>query len=68
MRVQDGEDRPGQPVVGSDPKKPRLTIIINNLLEAPPQHATQNGMMTKLGLLKSGKLTPRCVIDQGDPL
>ena len=48
--------------------KPRLTIIMNSLLKALSQHATQSGMMTKLGLLKSGKLTLRCVIDRGNPL
>ena len=35
-------------------QKPRLTIIMNNLLKALSQHATQSGMITKLGLLKSG--------------
>ena len=49
-------------------QKPRLTIIMNNLLKALSQHATQSGMITKLGLLKSGKLTLRCVIDRGNPL
>ena len=62
------ENRTEQLVVGSDPKKTRLTIIMNNLLEALSQHATQSGMITKLGLLKSGKLTLRCVIDRGNPL
>ena len=32
------------------------------------QHDTQSGMITKLGLLKSGKLTIRCVSDRGNPL
>ena len=49
-------------------QKPRLTIVMNNLLKAPSQHATQSGMITKLGLLKSGKLTLRCVMDRGNPL
>ena len=49
-------------------QKPRLTIIMNSLLKAPSQHATQSGMITKLGLLKSGKLTLRCVVDRGNPL
>ena len=49
-------------------KEPRWTIIMNNLLEALSQHATQSGMITKLGLLKSGKLTLRCVSDRGKPL
>ena len=34
-------------------QEPRLAIITNNLLKALSQHATQSGMITKLGLLKS---------------
>ena len=41
-------------------QEPRLAIFTNNLLKAFSQHATQSGMITKLGLLKSGKLTNRC--------
>ena len=37
-------------------QEPCLTIITNNLLKALSQHATQSGMITKLGLLMSGKL------------
>ena len=48
-------------------QKPRLTLIMNKLLKALSQHATQSGMITKLGLLKSGKLTLRCVTDRGNP-
>ena len=61
------EDRPGQPLWAAT-QKPRLTIVMNSLLKAPSQHASQSGMITKLGLLKSGKLTLRCVIDRGNPL
>ena len=46
-------DRTGQPVVGSDP---RTAITTSNLLKARTQHTTQGGTITKLGLLKSGKL------------
>ena len=49
-------------------KRPHLTIIMNNLLKALSQHATQSAMITKIGLLKSGKLTLRCVSDRGNPL
>ena len=49
-------------------QKPGLTFIMNNLLKALSQHATQSRMITKLGLLKSGKLTLRCVVDRGNPL
>ena len=45
-------------------KRPHLTMIMNNLLKALSQHDTQSGMITKLGLLKSGKLTLRCVSDR----
>ena len=38
-------------------QEPHLTIITNNLLKVLSQHATHSGMMTKLGLLESGKLT-----------
>ena len=37
----------------------------NNLLKARTQHATQGGTMTKLGLLKSGKLINRWMIEKG---
>ena len=47
-------------------KRTHLTITMNNLLKALSQHATQSGMITKLGLLKSGKLRLRRTIDQGD--
>ena len=57
----------GNPFWAATPK-PRLTIITNNLLKALSQHVTQSGMITKLGLLKSGKLTLRCVIDRSNPL
>ena len=36
----------GNPLWAATPKA-RLTIIMNNLLKAPSQHATQSGMMTK---------------------
>ena len=32
------------------------------------EHATQDGTMTKLGLLKSGKLTSRWMTERGHPL
>ena len=36
-------------------ERPYLTIIMNNLLKVLPQQATQSGMKTMLGPLKSGK-------------
>ena len=49
-------------------ERPHLTIIMNNLIRVLPQQATQSGMITMLGLLKSGKLILRCANDRGDPL
>ena len=49
-------------------QEPNLAIIMNNLLKALSQHATQGGTMTKLGLLKSGKLTNRWMIERCNPL
>ena len=40
----------------------------NNLLKVHTQHATQGGTMTNLGLLKSGKLINRWMIERGNPL
>ena len=58
-----GEDRKGQPLVGSNPR-----TVPDYYHEALSQHATQSGMITKLGLLKSGKLTNRWVIERCNPL
>ena len=49
-------------------QKPRLTIIMNNLLKALFQHATLSAMITMLGLVKSGKLILRCAKDRGDQM
>ena len=49
-------------------ERPHLTIIMNNLLKVLPQQVTQSGMITMLGLLKSGKLILRCANDRGDPM
>ena len=38
------------------------------LWKVSPQQATQSGMMTMLGLLKSGKLMLRCTSDRDDPM
>ena len=49
-------------------QEPHLDIVTNNLLKAVSQHATRSVMMTKLGLLKSGKLKDRWMIERGNPL
>ena len=41
---------------------------MDNLWKASLQQVTQSGMMTVLGLLKSGKLILRCTSDRGDPM
>ena len=48
-------------------ERPHLTIIMNNLLKVLPQQASQSGMITMLGPLKSGKLILRCANDR-DPM
>ena len=65
-KLRDRIDR-GNPLWAAT-QKPRLTIIMNNLLKALSQHATQSVMITKLGLLKSGKLTLRWMMERGNPL
>ena len=49
-------------------KRPHLALITINLLKVLSLPATQSGMITKLGLLKSGNLTLRCVIERSNPL
>ena len=61
------EDRPGQPVVGSDPET-ASDYYREHILKVSPQQGTQRGMMTMLGLLKSGKLILRDTSDRGDPM
>ena len=58
------DDRTGQLVVGSDTK----TASDHYHEKAPSQHDTQSGMMTKLGLLKSGKLISRMMMERCNPL
>ena len=43
-------------------QEPRVAITTNNPPKARTQHATQDGTMTKLGLLKSGTLMIRLTI------
>ena len=57
----------GDPISASTEKLP-TTIIMSNSWKVSPQQATQSGMMTVLGLLKSGKLILRCTSDRGDPM
>ena len=63
------EERTRQRVVGSDPQGPHLTIVMNNLLKTFfLSTILKVGWLPKLGLLKSGTLTLRCVSDRGNPL
>ena len=58
----------GNPLWAATERPHLTTVIMNNLLKAFPQQATQSGMITMLGLLKSGKLILRCANDRGDPM
>ena len=58
----------GDPMSAATERSHLTTIIMNNLLKAFPQQANQSGMMTMLGLLKSGKLILKCANDRGDPM
>ena len=58
----------GDPISAVTERQLSTTIIMSNFWKASPQQATQSGMMTVLGLLKSGKLILRCANDQGDPM
>ena len=59
---------PGDLISASTERKLPTAIIMNIILKALPQQATQSGMTTVLGLLKSGKLILRCTSDRGDPM
>ena len=45
-----------------------MTQVTNNLLKVRTEHATQGGTMTKLGLLKSGKMINQWMIERDNPL
>ena len=55
----------GDPISASTERQPSTKIIMSNLWKVSLQQATQSGMMTVLGLLKSGKLILRCTSDRG---
>ena len=57
----------GDPMSAANERPHLTTNFMNNLLKAYPQQATQSGMITMLGLLKSGKLVLRCANDRRDP-
>ena len=58
----------GDPMSAATERPHLTTIIMNNLLKAFLQQATQSGMIIMLRLLKSGKLIVRCANDRGDPM
>ena len=67
--IAEKEERPGRPVVGSDRKTTASDYYHEQfILKVLPQQVTQSGMITMLGLLKSGKLILRCANDRGDPM
>ena len=55
------------PISASTERKLPTTIIMINLWKASPQQATQSGMMTVLGLLKSGKTDTEMYERSGRP-
>ena len=61
-------EKEDQDPLSATTERPHLTIIMNNLLKVLPQQASQSGMITMLGPLKSGKLILRCANDRGDPM
>ena len=58
----------GDPMSAAIARLHSTTVNMNNLLKVLPQQATQSGMITMPGLLKSGKLILRCASDRGDPM
>ena len=58
----------GDPILAVIERLHLTTFIMNNLLKVFPQQVTESGMITMLGLLKSGKLILRCANDRGDPM
>ena len=58
----------GDPMKAQIYLKPPINTTMSNSWEASLQQATQNGMMTVLGLLKSAKLMLRRTSDRGDPM
>ena len=60
------EDRSGRPYKGTDLFEASDHHYHEQFMESSLQQATQSGMMTVLGLLKSGKLRPRRTTDRCD--
>ena len=58
----------GDPISAAIERLHSTIIIMNNLWKVSPQQATQSGMTTVLGLLKSRKLILRCANDRRDPM
>ena len=63
--IAERKDR-GDPISAATERPHSTTIIMSNLRKVSPQQVTQSGMMTMLGILKSGKLILRCANDRGD--
>ena len=67
--IAEKEERSGRPVFGIDRLKASGYYYHEQFMESfSLQQATQSGMTTVLGLLKSGKLILRCTSDRGDPM
>ena len=63
------EERSERPDIGIDQLQASDHYYHEQFMESlSPQQATQSGMMTVLGLLKSGKQILRCTSDRSDPM
>ena len=62
--IAEKEEGSGRPDIGIDRKKAFDCYYHEQFMG----QASQSGMMTMLGILKSGKLILRCTSDRGDPM
>ena len=68
ISVDKKKERSGRPDIDIDRMKASDHYYHEQFMEASPQQVTPSGMMTVLGLLKSGQLILRCTSDRGDPM
>ena len=66
--IAEKEEGSGRPDICIDRKKAFDHYYHEQFMESFSSQATQSGMMTMLGILKSGKLILRCTSDRGDPM
>ena len=66
--IAEKEERSGRPDIGIDRKEASDQYYHEQFKESFFLQATQSGIMTVHGLLKSGNLILRCTSDRGDPM